>query len=338
MSPECSIGGRADCGTKLGSTVLTTGERPLAGSGILNVDKPQGMTSHDVVDRVRTMLRGATPAPSGPARPPRSRTLRVGHAGTLDPLAEGVLLLCVGHATRLAEYLVDTVKVYRSLLHLGISTDTLDAEGKVVATAQVHATQDEVRRALTTFVGPIDQIPPMYSAVKRHGVPLHRLARQGIQVARESRRVVIHELSLEDWSPPELTIRLTCSSGTYVRAIARDLGQLLGCGAHVKALTRLACGAFTLEEAISIEELRQVIAERRLDQVMHPSDAAVAHWPAVVLDEEDTWRVAHGQAVTGSPDAKGEWVRIYSSTGKFLAIAHWNREGGCWQPHKVFPH
>jgi len=289
-------------------------------SGILNVNKPSGMTSHDVVDRVRRIL----------------RQRRVGHAGTLDPLATGVLLVCVGQATRLAEYLVDTTKVYRARLRLGLTTDTHDAEGKVVAEAPVQATEEEVRRVLANFLGSLEQVPPMYSALKHQGTPLYKLARQSIEVEREPRRVEIHELLLEDWSPPQLTIRIACSSGTYIRALARDLGQALGCGAHVAALTRLACGPFTLEEAISLEELAQAAGEGRLEEVMHPPDAAVADWPPLILDEEAAWHIAHGQPVTGTAIGESEWARVYSLKGEFLALARWDRAKGRWQPHKVF--
>jgi tRNA pseudouridine55 synthase len=182
----------------------------------------------------------------------------------------------------------------------------------------------------------------MYSALKRQGRPLYELARKGIEVERAPRRVVIHELLLEDWSLPgsdmgaQLTIRVTCSSGTYIRALARDLGQCLGCGAHVTALTRLACGPFTLEEAVTLEELAQAGAEGRLGEVMHPADAAVADWPSLILDEESARRMTHGQSVAGIAMEEGDWARVYSPAGKFLAIARWNQTVGCWQPHKVF--
>jgi tRNA pseudouridine55 synthase len=303
-------------------------------SGIFNVNKPVGMTSHDVVAWIRRILR--RDAPMGPVK------LRVGHAGTLDPLATGVLLVCVGQATRLAEYLMQNVKMYRVRLQLGIATDTHDAEGEVVSEVPARVTEDEVRRVMAGFLGLIDQVPPMYSALKHQGTPLYKLARQGIEVQRAPRRVEIHELLLEHWSPPgsdigpQLTIRVTCSSGTYIRALARDLGRRLGCGAHVVALTRLACGSFRLEEAISLEELAQAVAGGRLEEVMHPSDAAVADWPPLILGEDCAWRMTHGQPVAGTGMERGEWARVYSSKGEFLAIARWNQAVGCWQPHKVF--
>ena len=294
-------------------------------SGILNVNKPSGMTSHDVVAQVRRILRSR-----GSAKP------RVGHAGTLDPLATGVLLICVGQATRLAEYLMDGIRVYHAWLRLGITTDTYDAEGKVVSEAPVQVTKEEVSRLLACFLGPIDQVPPMYSALKHGGTPLYKLARRGIEVKREPRRVEIHELRLEDWVPPQFAIRVACSPGTYIRALARDLGEALGCGGHVTALTRLACGSFTLEEAITLEELAEAVAQGRLEEVMHPPDAAVAGWPRLILDEDATWRIIHGQPVAGAAMAQGDRARVYSHKGKLLAIAEWNRASGCWQPRKVF--
>jgi len=177
-------------------------------SGILNLDKPAGMTSHDVVVHVRRLL----------------GVRKVGHAGTLDPMATGVLLICLGQATRVAEYLMRSDKVYRAEIRLGVATDTHDAEGKVIKTTQVTVGEGEVREALASFVGQIEQVPPMYSALKRQGVPLYKLARRGIVVERKPRTVKIHQIKLLDWSPPLVTIEVTCSPGTYIRALARDLG------------------------------------------------------------------------------------------------------------------
>lgn len=305
-------------------------------SGILNVNKAAGMTSHDVVAQVRRILRSVTSAGGRLTSAESSQQLRVGHAGALDPLATGVLLVCVGQATRLAEYLMDGIRVYRTWLCLGISTDTHDAEGKVVAEAPVQVTEDEVCWLLSCFLGSIEQVPPMYSALKQGGRPLYELARQGIEVEREARRVEIHELLLEDWLPPHLAIRVACSSGTYIRALARDLGRRLGCGAHVTALTRLACGSFTLEEAISLQELAETVAQGALGRVMHPPDAAVADWPPLILDEDATRRMIHGQPVAGTRMGEGDRARVYSRDGEFLAIARWNGASGCWQPDKVF--
>jgi tRNA pseudouridine55 synthase len=306
-------------------------------SGILNLDKPSAVTSHDVVAEVRRMVLAHRPA-----RGASAGRLRVGHAGTLDPLATGVLVVCVGKATRLVEYLMQGTKTYRAVLQLGVATDTHDAEGEVVSRAPVQATREDVRRALAGFLGPIGQVPPMYSAIKHQGTPLYELARRGIEVERAPRQVQIHDLSLEEWAPshadrgPQCTIRVVCSSGTYIRALARDIGGRLGCGAHLVSLTRLASGDFALEEAISLEQLALAVSEGRLAAVMYPPDAAVAHWPALTLDQEAAQHIVHGRPVPGVGPEQGGWARVYSPEGDFLAVAQWNPNEGYWQPRKVF--
>lgn len=292
-------------------------------SGILNVDKPAGMTSHDVVDRVRQM----------------TGQRRVGHAGTLDPSATGVLVVCLGQATRVAEYLMAD-KVYLAQICLGVSTDTHDAEGEVTATAEVDVREEEVREALASFVGPIQQVPPMYSALKREGTPLYKLARQGITVEREPRPVEIHNIELLAWTPPLLIIRVECSPGTYVRALARDLGQKLGCGAHLHSLTRLASGHFTLEKAVSLEAL----AQGNWREFIHPLDEALLDFEPVVVDAQAEQRIRHGQQVEAPPlpppIAGGEWRhelrRAYSQKGELIAILRHDPQTGLWQPQKVF--
>lgn len=292
-------------------------------SGILNVDKPAGMTSHDVVDRVRQM----------------TGQRRVGHAGTLDPSATGVLVVCLGQATRVAEYLMAD-KVYLAQMCLGVSTDTHDAEGEVTATAEVDVREEEVREALASFVGPIQQVPPMYSALKREGTPLYKLARQGITVEREPRPVEIHDIELLAWTPPLLIIRVECSPGTYIRALARDLGQKLGCGAHLHSLTRLASGHFTLEKAVSLEAL----AQGNWREFIHPIDEALLDFEPVVVDAQAEQRIRHGQQVEAPPlpppIAGGEWRhelrRAYSQKGELIAILRHDPQTGLWQPQKVF--
>jgi tRNA pseudouridine55 synthase len=290
-------------------------------SGILNIDKPAGMTSHDVVNRVRRM----------------SGQRRVGHAGTLDPAATGVLIVCLGQATRVVEYLMASDKVYRAQIRLGVSTDTHDAEGEVTATAEVDFGQEEgwrIREALASFVGPIQQVPPMYSALKREGVPLYRLARQGITVERKPRPVVIYDIELLDWNPPLFTIRVKCSPGTYIRALARDLGQELGCGAHLHSLTRLASGHFTLEEAVSLEELAEAFAQGGWQEFIHPLDDALLDFEAIVVDAQAEKRLRHGQQIQG-PGSPG-LCRAYSQKGELIAILRHDSQTGLWQPKKVF--
>ncbi len=283
-------------------------------SGILNINKPAGMTSHDVVDRVRRI----------------SGQRRVGHAGTLDPAATGVLVVCLGQATRVAEYLMASDKVYRAEIRLGVSTDTHDAEGQVTATAEVDISEEEVRKALAAFIGSIRQVPPMYSALKREGVPLYKLARQGITVEREPRLVEIHDIEVLDWNPPLLTIRVECSPGTYIRALARDLGQKLGCGAHLQSLTRLASGHFTLEEAVSLDEL----AQGDWQKFIHPVDEALLDFEPLIVDAQTEKRIRHGQQISG-PDTPG-LRRAYSQQGELIAILSHDPQTGLWQPKKVF--
>jgi len=321
-------------------------------SGILNIDKPAGMTSHDVVAHVRHL----------------SGTKRVGHAGTLDPLATGVLVVCLGQATRVAEYLMASDKVYRAQIRLGVSTDTHDAEGEVTATTEVDVREKEVREALASFIGSIQQVPPMYSALKHKGIPLYRLARQGITVEREPRSVEIHNIELLDyfdkaqykWTPPLLrqaqykllTIRVECSPGTYIRALARDLGQKLGCGAHLQSLTRLASGHFTLEKAVSLDELAEAFAyfggaqykQVNWQKFIHPLDEALLDFELMVVDAQTETRIRHGQQVEAPPlplpqvEGEGErgLRRAYSQKGELIAILRRDPQTGLWQPKKVF--
>ena len=314
------------------------GNTPMS-DGILNINKPRGPTSHDVVDRVRVL----------------TGIRRVGHAGTLDPLATGVLLVCVGRATRVAEYLVAGQKVYRACLCLGITTDTYDADGQVVAEAPVKANRAQVEVALAQFRGSITQVPPMYSAVKHKGTPLHRLARRGIEVERlpiKARQVEILRLELTAWDPPECTLEVTCSPGTYVRALAHDLGQALDCGAHITGLTRLASGDFHLEDAITLDELTQAAAEERWPDLLHPMDAALARFPALYLDADAARRLCSGQTVeaqgcvdvgvevderrAGENDEVARLGRAYGPDGTFLALVAYDPATGFWRPRKVF--
>jgi tRNA pseudouridine55 synthase len=314
--------------------------------GILNFNKPRGPTSHDIIDRVRGL----------------TGVRRVGHAGTLDPLATGVLLVCIGKATRVSEYLMAGQKVYRARVRLGITTDTYDADGQVVASVgPVDIGRAEVERALARFRGAIEQVPPMYSALKRKGKPLHKLARQGVEVKREPRQVEIPRLELTEWEPPECTLEVTCSPGTYVRALAHDLGQALGCGAHLTGLARLASGGFRLEDAVTPDTFTQAAAEDRWPDLLHPIDAALAHFPALRLDAEAARRLCSGQAVPphkgGGVDERssheegevdeppprvaggiegGTLARVYGPDDTFLAIAAYEPATRAWLPHKVF--
>jgi tRNA pseudouridine55 synthase len=286
--------------------------------GILNLNKPRGPTSHDIVDRVRAL----------------TGIRRVGHAGTLDPLASGVLLVCTGRATRVSEYLMAGQKVYRARVRLGIATDTYDAEGQVVAEAPAEVSRAQVDTALTHFRGTITQVPPTYSALKHEGTPLHRLARRGVEVERlsllKARQVEVYGLELTAWEPPECTLEVICSPGTYVRALAHDLGEALGCGAHLAGLIRLASGDFRLEDAVTLEKLTQAAAEGR--------------WPDL-LHRMATRRVCSGQAISTPPPSpthpEGNWeggtlARAYGPDGTFLALVAYDPAADAWRPRKVF--
>jgi len=298
--------------------------------GILNLDKPRGPTSHDVVCRVRAL----------------TGVRRVGHAGTLDPLATGVLLVCIGQATRVSEYLMGGQKAYRARVRLGVATDTYDAEGQVVAEADVTASREQVEAALALLRGPIVQVPPAYSAIKHEGAPLHRLARRGVaaeQILRsKARQVEIVRLELTAWEPPDCTLETTCSPGTYVRSLVHDLGQALGCGAHLSGLTRLASGRFRLEDAVTLEELAQ--AADRWPDLLHPMDSALLHFPALYLNTDAAKRICSGQAVAmweyeieSAESGHGPGLaRAYGPDGAFLALASYDPDADVWRPRKVF--
>ena len=230
--------------------------------GILNLDKPAGWTSHDVVAWVRRVL----------------REKRVGHAGTLDPMATGVLLVCVGQATRVVEYLTAGQKIYRAEAQLGVTTDTYDADGQVTATAGVPPlTADDLRDALASFVGEIQQRPPAYSAIKQDGEAAYRKARRGETVELPARPVTIHGIELLDWDPTasKFTIEVTCGPGTYIRSLTHDLGQALGCGAVLTRLTRTRSGQFTLDDAVALDDLAEAARADELARHLHPLAAAL---------------------------------------------------------------
>ena len=289
--------------------------------GILIVNKPRGMTSHDVVAGVRRL----------------SKQKRVGHAGTLDPMASGVLLVCLGRATRVAEYLTGTDKTYRAVMRLGVETDTYDAEGRVVATQPVNVTESTLREALLNFAGEIDQVPPMYSALKRQGKPLYKLARKGIEVEREPRRVTIHEIALRGFmagGQPDATIDVRCSAGTYIRSLAHDIGAVLGCGAHLIELTRLASGSFTIDEAVSLQDLEGF---KDLGGLLRPLDAALQGLPAITLDADRARRVTMGQAIPlDGVQVSAHLLRVYNTGGALLAIMAYDSATQLLWPRKVF--
>ena len=289
--------------------------------GILNVDKPPGWTSHDVVAAVRRM----------------ARLRKVGHAGTLDPLATGVLLVCLGRATRVSEYLMRSQKTYKGAIHLGVSTTTDDAEGEITGETEVGVTRAQVETALQGFVGHIQQVPPRYSAIKRDGKRLYELARRGIEVDVPARPVDVYQLQIVDWAPPVVHVEVRCGPGTYIRSLARDLGTTLGCGAHLAGLCRLSSGSFKLSDAVRIEQLERAFATGTGAQYLYPLDAAFARWPALHLSFEMARRLAMGQPVADGQGADADTLaRAYAPGERFVALVYKDGHTGAWRPRKVF--
>lgn len=275
-------------------------------SGFLVVDKPTGWTSHDVVDAARRWL-GAR---------------RVGHLGTLDPNATGVLPLAVRSATKLTPYIQDTEKSYAGTIRLGIETDTLDAAGRERSRHSGPLPGEaEVRAALEGFLGEIEQIPPMYSAVKKGGVPLHKLAREGQEVEREAKRVRIDRLALQEYVPPDLRLTVDCSGGTYVRVLAADLGARLGCGAHLVELRRTRSGPFVLEQAAPPEELAAAAEAGTLERRLIPP-LGVLGLSALRIDPEEVRQLRRGGEIVeqGPPKPPGTRMAAHDADGDVVAI------------------
>ncbi len=294
-------------------------------SGFFNVDKPAGMTSHDVVAALRR---------AGKER-------RVGHAGTLDPMATGVLLVAVGSATRVIEYLQEGHKVYQGTVRFGLTTTSYDIEGEVVSTAAPDAvaalTREQVEAALAPFRGTIQQVPPMVSALKHEGRRLYDLAREGIEIEREPRTVEVSELVLTDWSPPEATFRATVSKGTYIRSLAHDLGHILGVGGTLTALRRLAVGPFTVEAAESLETLVDALTGDYWTQFIHPLDEALLAFDACVVDKATEDAIRQGRQVALPCELSTSQVRAYNINGDFIGLLKHDDWTKLWQPDKVFP-
>lgn len=287
-------------------------------AGVLVIDKPGGWTSHDVVAKTRGL----------------TRIRQIGHAGTLDPMATGVLVLCIGKATRLLEYLTGQPKSYRAEITLGTATETYDAEGEVSATRPVPPlTTGEIDQALMPFRGDILQVPPAYSAIKRDGVASYKRARRGEDVQLEPRPVTIYSLDLLAFDGVVLRIDVTCSAGTYIRSLAHDLGKALGCGAHLSGLRRSAVASFTLAQAVTLVDL--TAAGEQWTQFLLPSDSAVAHLPAVVVPDDNVARLLHGGSVPGKEIPAEGPVRAYDSDGRLLAIVSYQPDQQAWKPLKV---
>jgi tRNA pseudouridine55 synthase len=290
-------------------------------NGFLNVCKAPGFTSHDVVAVLRRL----------------TGIRRIGHAGTLDPAAEGVLPICLGRATRLVDRLADTDKGYYAEIVLGVRTRTDDAEGEVIATAPVPGLGHEaLAAALAPFRGRISQTPPAFSAVKVAGRRAYDLARRGEDVRLRAREVTVHDLRVHRWNPPRLDLRIHCSKGTYIRSIARDLGEALGCGAHLGRLVRLWVGPFQLADAHSLDELCEAAEAGRLSSCVIPPDMALLEVPAAIVEVRRADDMRHGRAWQMAALHHDELARVYDTNGRFLGLAEADPRACLWRPKLSF--
>ena len=277
--------------------------------GVFLLDKPQGMSSNDIMQKVKRLFQAN----------------KAGHTGALDPLATGMLPICLGEATKFSQFLLDADKRYLVTAKLGERTDTSDAEGQVVETREVHVETQQILTALEQFRGDILQVPTMFSALKHNGKPLYEYARQGITVEREARPITIFELNFIEYNAPFLTLEVHCSKGTYIRTLVDDLGKVLGCGAHVTMLRRTAVADYPVAEMMPIDEL-QLLAESfplsELDRLLLPTDTAVSKLPALHLDVEQSKAIGFGQRVKFANDLQlSGQVRLFSAENLFLGVA-----------------
>lgn len=276
---------------------------------MLLLDKPVGISSNHALQAAKRLFRAE----------------KAGHAGTLDPLASGLLPILLGDATKFSGFLLDAEKGYLADVRLGARTTTGDAEGEVLERRPAKVTRAEVEAVLGRFRGPQTQVPPMYSALKRDGQPLYALARRGETVAREPRSIEVFRLALQSFDPDRLVLDISCSKGTYVRTLAEDIGEALGCGAHLGGLRRTATGAFSVEATVTLEALGE-LPEGGRDALLRPVDAVLAQLPKVMLEEGQSVRFGHGQGL-GLPDVPAGVSRVYGSSGRFLGLGERGGDG-----------
>ena len=306
-------------------------------NGILNVYKEPGFTSHDVVAKLRGIC----------------KQKKIGHTGTLDPEASGVLPVCLGNATKLCDLLTDKDKEYRAVLLLGVETDTQDTTGQILTEKEVNAGEEDVRSAILSFVGPYDQIPPMYSALKVNGQKLCDLARKGQVVERKSRRITIHSIEIEDISLPRVTMRVACSRGPYIRTLCHDIGQKLGCGGAMERLERTRSGNFKAEDAYRLSELEAFAKEGSLEEKLLPVECVFEQLDAYQVQgdgqkllENGNWLYAdlvipYTKEKTAAACERGTFapeqqLRIYDTDGQFTGIYAWKQEEKRLKPVKMF--
>jgi tRNA pseudouridine55 synthase len=272
--------------------------------GVLLLDKPVGLTSNDALQSAKRLLNAR----------------KAGHTGSLDPIATGLLPLCFGDATRLSQFLLDADKRYWTVFRLGVSTATYDSEGETTSVRAIDVSRAQIERLLPQFTGAISQIPPMYSAIKMGGQPLYKLARAGQEVERQPRDIVVHELKLLDFEGDRVTLEIHCSKGTYIRTLAHDIGEALGCGAHVVELRRLAAGGLSLDGAVTLAELQALPDPASRAQKLLPLDAMLKGIPEVRLTALAAHYLRHGQPVSMQHGRPPGWVRLYEGESRFLGV------------------
>lgn len=294
--------------------------------GIIIIDKEPGFTSHDVVAKMRGIC----------------GQKKIGHTGTLDPEATGVLPVCLGSGTKLCDMLTDRDKEYVAELLLGVETDTQDITGKVLAERPVEVSEEEVRSVCESFIGEYHQVPPMYSALKVNGKKLYELARAGKEVERAARPVRIHELEILEYRLPVVKIRVVCSKGTYIRALCADIGEKLGCGGTMQSLRRTAVGKFGLESAVTLGELQRMKDEGRLSQAVLPVDSVFEDCPALHVGEESVRLLNNGNAILPEQTEEkaayepGQWVKFYRADDTFAGIYSYDAAKKWYKPVKMF--
>ena len=294
-------------------------------NGFFNVDKPIGLTSTEVVRRIKRS----------------SSQKRVGHAGTLNPAATGVLPICVGQGTRLTQFIVNSHKKYVGTVHLGVSTDTYDGEGKVTAKSDPsNVTLKTIESALGNLRAETHQTPPPFSALKLQGKRLYELARRGEKITVPPRRVDLIKLEIMEWASPELTIFVQCKQGFYVRSLAQDLGEKLGCGAHLSKLHRLKTGPFHIENAMSLDAIQDSLAKNTWEDLIIPPDYVVLDMPSIKMDKEEEQLIRHGQAIRVKTEANLsdhlQKARAYGQGNKFTALVKFDLPTRSWLPFRVF--
>lgn len=298
-------------------------------NGVINIYKERGYTSHDVVAKLRGIL----------------KQKKIGHTGTLDPDAQGVLPVCLGKATKLCDLLADRDKTYETVLLLGQSTDTQDVTGTITTRAEVSVTEEQVQKVIKSFVGPYEQIPPMYSALKVNGRKLYELAREGREVERRARRVKIREIEILALELPLVRMRVVCSKGTYIRTLCHDIGEQLGCGGAMESLTRSRVGIFGIEEALTLEQLEKLRDEDKISTVIIKPDTVFEKDRAVTVTAAGQRMAENGNVLTmdqlerqaGEPEfADAQQLRVYDRTGRFYGIYRYYKETDVIKPVRMF--